>query len=175
MTYAVHPEAAGQDANVIKPLYHIAWLASRLGMTVAQPLDLVPVAAPEPDAANGGRDVADRPDEALEAARTGQLRAGRRLVNIAIRPTASAMYPGTTLTVQLTARRRGMPLEVVVSAEAEAVIVRATLDGRPLPERRFMAPRRGEVDLLVESVESVGPDPVAVAALVTAAELVGEA
>jgi hypothetical protein len=64
---------------------------------------------------------------------------------------------------------------ILVSAEAEAVIVRATLDGRPEPERRFMAPRRAEVDLLVETIESVGRDPVAVAALLTAAELVGPA
>ncbi len=165
VTYAVHPGAAGQEANVIKPLYHIAWLASRLGMTVARPLEPVPLTT----------GTAEPPGEVLEPARAGQLRAGRRPVSIAIRPTASTMYPGTTVTVRLSARRRGTPLEVVVSAEAEAVIVRAALDGRPLPERRFMAPRRAEVDLLLESVESVGPDPVAVAALVTAAELVGEA
>ena len=180
VTYAAHSGAAGQDANVIKPLYHIAWLASRLGMTVAEPLELVPMSAPAPgteasDGAGGAGGAVDRPGEALEAARTGHLRAGRRLVSIAIRPTASSMYPGTTVTVRLRARRRGTPLEVEVSAEAEAVIVRAALGGRPLPERRFMAPRRAEVDLLLESVESVGPDPVAVAALVTAAELVGEA
>jgi hypothetical protein len=165
VTYAVHPASAAQEANVIKPLYHIAWLASRLGFTVAQPLAPVPVAT----------GAGSTPADTLEPPRAGQLRAGRRLVNIGIRPAPSPMYPGTTLTVQVTARRRGQTLQVVVSAEAEAVIVRAALDGRPMPERRFMAPRREEVDLLLESVESVGPDPVAVAALVTAAELVGEA
>jgi glucose-6-phosphate dehydrogenase assembly protein OpcA len=26
------------DTNVVRPLYHVAWLASRLGMTVVSPL-----------------------------------------------------------------------------------------------------------------------------------------
>ncbi len=164
VTYAVHPGQAQRDANVIKPLYHVAWLASRLRMTVTAPLRQVAdeVAA----AAAGGA-------ESLEPSRTGLLRAGRRRVKASIRPAASAMPPGTTLTVELAAKRHGTPLSILVSAEAEAVIVRAILDGKPQPERRFMAPRRAEVDLLVETIESVGRDPVSVAALLTAAELVG--
>jgi glucose-6-phosphate dehydrogenase assembly protein OpcA len=168
VTYAVHPGGANRDANVIKPLYHVAWLASRLGMTVATPLRQ---AADEGVAARAAAGDA----ESLEPARTGLLRAGRRRVKASIRPAASTMPPGTTLTVELVAKRHGSPLSILVSAEAEAVIVRATLDGQPQAERRFMAPRRAEVDLLVETIESVGRDPVAVAALLTAAELVGPA
>jgi hypothetical protein len=82
------------------------------------------------------------------------------------------MPSGTTLAVQLGARRRGSSLEVCVTAEAEAVIVRSVLDGRALPARRFMAPRRTEVELLAETIESVGRDPVAAAALRMAARLV---
>jgi hypothetical protein len=83
------------------------------------------------------------------------------------------MPAGTTLAVELTARRRSGALDVKVTAEAEAVIVRATLDGAMLPVRRFMAPRRTEVELLAETIESVGRDRVATAALVAAAELGG--
>jgi hypothetical protein len=36
-----------------------------------------------------------------------------------------------------------------------------------------MAPRRTEVELLAETIESVGRDPIAVAALMVAAELAG--
>ena len=157
VSYAARAGSAHRDTNIIKPLYHVAWLASRLGMAVATPLREEPAEEPAGD---------------VEPGRTGALRAGRRRVDVALRPTVSTTPPGTTLTVELTARRRKETLEVVVSAEADVVIVRTTLAGKQLPERRFMAPRRAEVDLLVETVESVGPDPVAVAALLTAAELV---
>ena len=169
VSYAVHPGAARHEANVIKPLYHVAWLASRLGLAVTTPLRQVDAARP-----SSGPEAAASPDDAdLEPARAGVLRAGRRRVAVTLRPALSTMPAGTTLTVELTARRRATALTIDVSAEAEAVIVRTTLGGRSLPERRFMAPRRSEVDLLVETVESVGRDPVAIAALLTAAELVG--
>jgi hypothetical protein len=90
-----------------------------------------------------------------------------------VSPRESPMPSGTTLAVELSARRRSSELEVRVTAEAEAVIVRATLDGAELPVRRFMAPRRTEVELLAETIESVGRDPVATAALLEAAELAG--
>jgi hypothetical protein len=41
-------------------------------------------------------------------------------------------------------------------------------------DRNFRAPRRGEVDLLAEAIESGPRDPVAVGALRSAAQLVGE-
>ena len=166
--YAAHHETDANGTNLIKPLYHLGWLASRLGMVVADPLH---PAAPSPDP--GTEDGTDLDDgEALGPPLVGELRAGRRRVRISISPMASPMPPGTTLTVELAARRRGAALAVVVSAEAEAVIVHATLDGLAMPVRRFMAPRRTEVELLAETVESVGVDPVAVAALFAAADLV---
>ena len=166
--YAAHHETDANGTNLIKPLYHLGWLASRLGMVVADPLH---PAAPSPDPGPGdGEGLDDR--EGLGPPLVGELRAGRRRVRISISPMASPMPPGTTLTVELAARRRGAGLAVVVSAEAEAVIVRATLDGLAMPVRRFMAPRRTEVELLAEAVESVGVDPVAVAALFAAADLV---
>jgi len=157
--YAAHPGAGTGGTNVIKPLYHVAWLASRLGMAVVEPLR--PAPSDLGDAAGIGTPLA------------ATLRAGRRQVPVELVPVESPMLSGTTLAVEISARRRSGTLEVVVAAEAEAVIVRAALDGRPQPPRRFMAPRRTEVELLAETVESVGHDPVATAALLTAARLAG--
>ena len=160
LRYAAHPGSGARGTNLIKPLYHVGWLTSRLQMLVTAPL------RPMTGAVESG------PDDGLGDPLVGELRAGRRRVHMALRPTRSTMPPGTTLTVELSARRRGAALEVVVSAEADAVIVRASLDGKVLPIRRFMAPRRTEVELLAETIESVGVDPVAVAALLGAADLV---
>ena len=162
--YAAHHETDTDGTNLIKPLYHVGWLASRLDMVVTEPL--------RPAVANPEVDPAEADPEDLGPPLVGELRAGRRRVRISISPLASTMPPGTTLTVELAARRRGVDLAVVVSAEADAVLVHATLDGREMPVRRFMAPRRTEVELLAETVESVGVDPVAVAALFAAADLV---
>jgi glucose-6-phosphate dehydrogenase assembly protein OpcA len=162
--YAAHPGAGSGGTNLIKPLYHVAWLASRLDMAVVQPLEEVSPSAPGP-----------APDPDLGPTRAGVLRQGRHKVPVQLVPVESPMAAGTTLAVELTARRRSIGLEVAVTAEAEAVIVRASLDGTALPDRRFMAPRRTEVELLAETIESVGRDPVATAALRVAAELVGRA
>lgn len=157
--YATHADAGAGGTNIIKPLYHVAWLASRLAMTVMEPLR---GAAPEPLGAAG-------PGSVL----SGTLRAGRRPVRVRLMPMESTMHAGTTLAVEISARRRSETLEVAVTAEAEAVILRARLNGLPMAPRRFMAPRRTEVELLAEVIESVGRDPVATAALVAAAELAG--
>jgi glucose-6-phosphate dehydrogenase assembly protein OpcA len=156
--YAAHPGARTGGTNVIKPLYHVAWLASRLGMAVVEPL----------------RSATDLGDAAgLGTPLAATLRAGRRHIPVSLIPVESAMPSGTTLAVEISARRRFGTLEVGVAAEADAVIVRAALDGRAQPARRFMAPRRTEVELLAETVESVGHDAVATAALLTAARLAG--
>ena len=157
--YAAHRDTGEGDTNVIKPLYHVAWLASRLGMTVVEPFHAA---------------AADDPAE-LGAPMSATLRAGRRRIPVGLVPEESPMPAGTTLAVEPTARRRSGELEVSVTAEAEAVIVRAVLDGSKLPARPFMAPRRAEVELLAETIESVGRDRVATAALVAAAELGGRA
>ena len=159
--YAAHSGAGAGGTNVIKPLYHVAWLASRLEMTVAEPLRLVPSDAGDP--------------AGLGASFAGTLRASRRRIAARLVPVESPMPPGTTLALELGAQRRSGTVEVTVTAEAEAVIVRAACDGRAMPARRFMAPRRTEVELLAETIESVGRDPLASAALLTAAELVGRA
>lgn len=166
--YGARPGAAIGGTNLIKPLYHVGWLASRLGMDVAETL------TPADNAPQGDREPSE-PSQDFEPTLRGSLRAGRRKVAVILRPCESEMPPGTTLTVELAAEHHGLSLSVAVSAEAEGVIVRTSVNGHDLPIRRFMAPRRTEVDLLGESVESVGRDPVAVAALLTAAQLVGPA
>ncbi|MEO8208240.1 MAG: glucose-6-phosphate dehydrogenase assembly protein OpcA [Chloroflexota bacterium] len=160
VTYAAHDDAGDGGTNIIKPLYHVGWLASRLDMSVTNALTTE----------NVGRDSGG---PGLGSVLVGSLRSGRRHVAVRLEPVASQTPPGTTLTVELTAERRGGTLEVVISAEAEAVIVRSRMDGRSMPERRFMAPRRAEVELLAEIIESAGQDPVAIASLRAAARLVG--
>jgi glucose-6-phosphate dehydrogenase assembly protein OpcA len=160
--YAAHIGAGSGGTNLIKPLYHVAWLASRLEMSIVEPLRVV---------ADGSADDA----AGLGPPMAGTLRQGRHRIPVQLVAVESPMPGGTTLAVELTARRRDEELGVAVTAEAEAVIVRASLEGDDLPERRFMAPRRTEVELLAETIESVGRDPVATAALLTAAELVSRA
>jgi glucose-6-phosphate dehydrogenase assembly protein OpcA len=163
--YAAHRGAGIGGTNLIKPLYHVAWLASRLDLAVVETLHAP--SGSDRDASGGGTD--------LGAPMSGLLRAGRRRIPVEVVPLESPMPGGTTLAVEIAAQRRSAELRLAVTAEADAVICRADLDGDSLPERRFMAPRRTEVELLAETVESVGRDPVATAALRTAAELVGRA
>jgi len=166
--YAAHRGAGAGGTNLIKPLYHAAWLGSRLGMTVVEPLHVAAGA----DAGAGAEAAADVAAE-LGPPLVGLLRAGRRRVPVSLVAVESPMPSGTTLAVELVARRRSGELHIAVTAEAEAVIVRAELDGEALPARRFMAPRRTEVELLAETIESVGRDRVATSALLAAAELGG--
>lgn len=148
--YAARDGAPGM-ANVVRPMYHVAWLASRLGMTVVTPMR----AATE---AWGGYD--------------GLLRLGRRRVPVALRPVESPAPRGTTLIVQLHATRARSQLWIDVTAYTDGVVVQATLDGEAMPERRFLAPRKREADLLAETIESAGRDQISGEVLAMAARLV---
>jgi glucose-6-phosphate dehydrogenase assembly protein OpcA len=136
------PGAAGR-ANVVKPLYHVAWLASRLGWAVERPLAY---------ASTGGTLMAT-------------LRAPRRTIDVVIRPLASASPPGTTLRVELEARRRGSVLRAEATAMADAVRVRVELEGDAMLERTYRAPRATDAALLAEVLETGGIDPVAAGTL----------
>ena len=83
------------------------------------------------------------------------------------------MPAGTTLRVELLAERRGSELRADVTAEAEAVHVRVWQDGVEVLERRFLAARRGEVDLLAEAIEAGRREDIATGSLRAAAELTG--
>src|SRR5262245_38580554 len=149
VTYAIREEGADQ-ANIVKPVYHVAWLASRLEMRVAQPLH----------GADGGMLIA-------------MLRNGRHEVQVVIRPTLSELPAGTTLRVEVAAEVQGSELRADITAEQEAVHARVWRDDERILERGFNAPRRNDLDLLADAIEAGGRDPVAVGALTMAARLIG--
>ena len=169
VTYATHDETgAPGSTNIVKPIYHVAWLASRLGMSVVKPLAAVAErsAASRSKPAPGGRPVVSRGMAAT-------LSQGRGEVAVVLRPVVSPMPAGTTLRVELLAERRGSELRADVTAEAEAVHVRVWQDGVEAFERRFLAARRGEVDLLAEAIETGRREDIATVSLRAAAQLVG--
>ena len=171
ISYASHDEEEMPGAtNLVKPIYHVAWLASRLGLTVVKPL----AAASGPAhhhptrarVAAGARAVVGRGYVAT-------LTDGRAEVAVVVRPVLSPMPAGTTLRVELLAERRGSELRADVTAEAETVRARVWQDGFEVLDRRFLAPRRSDVDLLAEAIESGRREPVAIGTLRTAAEIIG--
>lgn len=169
VTYATHDEGEPGGTNIVKPIYHVAWLASRLNLRVKAPLAAITGAArgrgrPAPE----GRTMIGR---GLHAT----LADGRGDVNVVVRPVASPMPAGTTLRVELLAERRGSELRADVTAEQEVVRVRVWQDGVEALDRQFAAPRRTDVDLLAQAIEASGRDPVAHGALGAAAALVGPA
>jgi glucose-6-phosphate dehydrogenase assembly protein OpcA len=149
VTYAVRDSNA-TDTNLVKPVYHVGWLASRLGMRVVRPL------TPE------------------GSGYSASLRNGRREVTVAIRPMESEQPPGTTLRVELAASILRSRLRADITAEQDAVHARVWRNKERILERGFSALRRNELDLLAEAIEAGGRDPVAIGALRMAAELAGE-
>ena len=145
-------DGAPQMANVVRPMYHVAWLASRLAMSVVSPFH-----------------VGTEPWTGYD----GLLRFGRRRVPVSLRPVESTSPRGTTLIVQLHATRAHSQLWVEVTAYADGVVVQASLDGEPMPERRFVAARKREADLLAETIETAGRDQISSEVLAMAARLVG--
>ncbi|MCI0346741.1 MAG: glucose-6-phosphate dehydrogenase assembly protein OpcA [Chloroflexi bacterium] len=149
VSYASHE---GAEVNVVRPLYHVAWLLSRLGLVVEQPLRALP---------EGGYEA--------------RLRARGHYVAVFLRPQESAWSAGTTLKVDLVAERSDRMLDIAVTADGEGVVVVAALDGEPPIERHFLAHRRTETDLIAETIETVGSDPTSRAAIRGAAALAGAA
>jgi len=167
VTYAVRDEFGVETANVVKPLYHAAWLGSRLGMHVVKPLAPM-IAGMNRKSAGHGTPLAN-PGGGLGAT----MRHDRTDVAVVIRPVLSEMPTGTTLRVELLADWRGSELRADVTAEQDAVHVRVWQDGVHALERGFTAPRRNDVELLAEAIEAGGRDPVAAGSLALAAELAG--
>jgi glucose-6-phosphate dehydrogenase assembly protein OpcA len=169
VTYGVREEGGVETANIVKPVYHAAWLASRLGMRVEKPL--APLAHPVRPAAARYGGAASLPT--VSGGLGATLRLDRTDVAVVIRPVLSEMPPGTTLRIELRADFRGSELRADVTAEQEAVHARVWQDGVHCLERGFNAPRRTDIDLLAEVIEAGGRDPVTVGATRMAAELAG--
>ena len=170
VTYATHDETgAPGSTNVVKPLYHVAWLASRLGLRVTSPLAPVEVRsrAAAPRLRPGERPPMHRGLAARLRDRGGE-------VAVVIRPVASTAPAGTTLRVEILAERRGSELRADVTAEAENVHVHTWLDGVQAMDRTFKAPRRADTDLLADALESAGRDQMELDAIRMAALLAGE-
>ena len=172
VTYATHDETgAPGSTNLVKPVYHVAWLGSRLALSVVKPLAV----SSHQGHAHGLKQrsgAGSRP--AISRGMAATLSDGRAEVAVVIRPVASKMPSGTTLRVELLCERRGSELRADVTAEAETVHVRVWQDGVEVLERSFLAARRGDVDLLAEAIEAARRDPVSVGTLDLAARLVGD-
>src|SRR4029078_12970320 len=84
-----------------KPLYHAAWIGSRLGMQVTKPLAAMHVGGPRRPTSR--QSALANPSAGLGAS----LRMDRTDVSVVIRPVVSEMPAGTTLRVELLADWRG--------------------------------------------------------------------
>jgi glucose-6-phosphate dehydrogenase assembly protein OpcA len=183
VTYATHdPSGRPGTTNVVKPAYHVAWLASRLGLRVERPLATIERGPARAAAAAGRAPVAHGAGPggwraahavAMHRGLGATLRSDSHAISVVVRPVLSEMPGGTTLRVELLAERRGSELRADVTAEAESVHVRVWQDGIEVLERTFRAARRSESDLLAEAIEANTPDPVAQGALDAAAALAG--
>lgn len=170
VTYATHGGPGSEaDTNLVKPIYHVAWLASRLGLRVARPLARVE----RPAAARRARPTPGGPPDAGRGLRATLARDHGAAVEVVIRPVVSGVPAGTTLRVELLAERRGSELRAEVTAEAESVHVRAWQEGVETLDRTFHAARRTDADLLTEAIEAGGRDLVAEETLAMAARLAG--
>jgi glucose-6-phosphate dehydrogenase assembly protein OpcA len=175
VTYATRDETGDPEGtNIVKPVYHVGWLAARLGGRVTAPL------RPRGQASSRGRGRthapvargAGRGPQPAPGGFDGRLKIGQTEVDVVLRPRLSGAPGGTTLRVELLCERRGSELRADVTAEAENVHVNVWLDGVEAMERRYHAPRRTDVDLLAETIERTGPDPIATAAIKMAGALV---
>jgi glucose-6-phosphate dehydrogenase assembly protein OpcA len=174
VAYATHDETgAPGSTNIVKPVYHVAWLASRLGLRIVTPLHPVGESA---GAAKRGR-YAGASGAKAQVGRglAATLADGRTEIGVVVRPVTSSLPAGTTLRVELLADRRGSELRADVTAEKETVRVRVWEDGVEALDRHFTAPRRTDVDLLAQAIEASGRDRVATEAIAAAAALVGPA
>ena len=174
VTYSTHDDTgAPGSTNLVKPIYHVGWLASRLGLSVVKPLSLATSSASAAIGSAARSKGAGATKPVIGRGQVATLSDGRAEVAVVVRPVVSSTPSGTTLRVELLAERRGSELRADVTAEAETVHVRVWQDGVEAFDRHFRAPRRRDVDLLAEAIESGRRDPVAVGTLRSAAALIG--
>ena len=134
--------------NVVRPVYHIAWLASRLGMSVVLPLS-----------------------RRTDGRRTAVLRQGDHRVAVELRPVCSDLSGGSTVRVEIASRLRGAELLGDVTATDRMVEVVVHDNGRERARRAYVAPRLNDVDLLALAVEDNAGTPAAAETLAMAGHL----
>ncbi|MGD0018846.1 MAG: glucose-6-phosphate dehydrogenase assembly protein OpcA [Candidatus Limnocylindrales bacterium] len=135
--------------NIVRPVYHVAWLASRLGMSVVEPMRRLP----------DGRRIAT-------------LRQGDHAVAAEWRPVCSDLGEGSTVRVEIVSRLRGAELVGDVAAGDRTVDVAIHDKGRERVRRTYLAPRLGDVDLLERALEDSAGDSVAIEVLAMAGHLI---
>jgi glucose-6-phosphate dehydrogenase assembly protein OpcA len=138
------------STNIVRPIYHVAWLASRLGMSVVSPLRRL----------SGGR-------------RATTLRQLDHRVEVELRAAKSNLDEGSTVRVEIVSRLRGAELVGDVTAGDRTVEVAVRDKGRERVRRTYLAPRLHDVDLLERALEDSATHPVAVEALDMAGRLIG--
>jgi glucose-6-phosphate dehydrogenase assembly protein OpcA len=137
--------------NVVRPAYHVAWLASRIKASIQTPLHL-------------GDDAGWR------AELQDQLRHG---IAVELNPVDSVLGTGTTIAVRIAADRRGDHFDLEVRADSTSTRAIAKINGAVVHERIFQAPRWTEATLLSESLEFGEVDPLSPAILRTMSALIG--
>jgi glucose-6-phosphate dehydrogenase assembly protein OpcA len=135
--------------NVVKPTYHLAWLASRLNARVAEPLT------------------------SQSGVWSGAVEEEGRRIALTLEPVLDAGRSGTTLALHITAERRGGTLELSVRADGATTQVRAEVNGALVLERTLRAKRATDAELLSQALELGEVDPLSPSILRTFAQLVG--
>jgi glucose-6-phosphate dehydrogenase assembly protein OpcA len=144
-------KGSSASINVVRPAYHVAWLASRLKASIKTPLHLG-------DAPGWRAELHD------------QL---RHAIAVELNPVESVLGAGTTIAVRIAADRRGDHFELEVRADSTSTRAIAKINGAVVHERTFQAPRWTEATLLSESLEFGEVDPLSPAILRTMSALIG--
>jgi glucose-6-phosphate dehydrogenase assembly protein OpcA len=144
-------KGSSASINVVRPAYHVAWLASRLNAAVQKPLHLI-------DGAGWRAELRDP---------------ARRAVAVELSPIDSVLGAGTTIAVRIAADRRGDHFDLEVRADSTSTRAIAKVNGAMVHERTFQAPRWKEATLLSESLEFGEVDPLSPAILRTMSALIG--
>jgi glucose-6-phosphate dehydrogenase assembly protein OpcA len=144
-------KSSSASINVVRPAYHVAWLASRINASIQRPLHLV-------EGAGWRAELHD------------QLRHG---IAVELNPVESVLGAGTTIAVRIGADRRGDHFDLEVRADSTSTRAIAKINGAVVHERTFQAPRWTEATLLNESLEFGEVDPLSPAILRTMSALIG--
>jgi len=144
-------KGSSASINVVRPAYHVAWLASRLKASIKTPLHLG-------DGAGWRAELRD---------------AARHPIAVELNPVESVLGAGTTIAVRIAADRRGDHFDLEVRADSTSTRAIAKINGTVVHERTFQAPRWTEATLLSESLEFGEVDPLSPAILRTMSALIG--